>query len=168
MLCYVVLHRGGLVLWAAWNAAGTFEERDVSEWARDWLSGLLVSVEYDEDRELVLEQCTAATMQGSATIFSARGKTKCLFDLRFELEWSALVRVNSSKVEARVRARANVEAARESVVHTHPHATAQRPRTAHVAVASALMHMRWPPRVVGREHEGTLVCEADAPCVALP
>ena len=36
--------------------------------------------------------------QGSATIFTSRGKTKHLFELRFDVEWTASVRANASKL----------------------------------------------------------------------
>ena len=64
--------RSGGTNQSAWNSAGTFEERDVSEWARDRLAGMLSLIEYDEDRELVLEECEASSIEGSATIFTAR------------------------------------------------------------------------------------------------
>ena len=139
-----------------WNAAGTFEERDVSEWAADRLGGMVGLIEYDEDRELVIDECRAVsvevrrasrrcaapagdaprstcgqrqrcvgggrlplacvpaacynafptpphpcpdvTMQGTATIFTARGKTKNLFELRFDVEWTASIRSTASKL----------------------------------------------------------------------
>ena len=48
---------------SAWNAAGTFEERDVSEWAADRLGGMIGLIEFDEDRELVIEECRASSVE---------------------------------------------------------------------------------------------------------
>ena len=81
-----------------WNAAGTFEERDVSAWAKDRLGGMLALVECDDDRELVLEECACGTIEGTATAFTARGKSKCLFELSFEVLFTVTARVNAAKV----------------------------------------------------------------------
>ena len=80
---------------AAWNAAGTFEERDVSAWAADRLRSMLELLEAEES-DIVLEQCEAPNVQGTATIFAARGKTKSLFELQFEVQFKVLVRATGA------------------------------------------------------------------------
>lgn len=101
---------------SVWNAAGTFEERDVSVWAQERLASMLALLEYDDDRELILEECSCGAIEGSASFFTARGKTRTLFELRFELLWSATVRVNSSKLcEGVLRCEASNEGARPTL-----------------------------------------------------
>jgi hypothetical protein len=83
---------------SSWNSAGTFEERDVSAWAADRLGGMMSLLEYKDDRELIIDECVAKEMEGSATIFTARGKTKSLFEFRFLVAWKATARVNAQLV----------------------------------------------------------------------
>lgn len=70
---------------SAWNAAGTYEERDVSEWAVGELKRRLLA-------DVGTDACSVhavSEVEGSASIVSARGKTKRPFDLKFDLEWAA-------------------------------------------------------------------------------
>ena len=55
-------------------------------------------LEYDDDRELFIDECECASIEGTANAFTARGKTKSLFDLRFEVAFVATVRHDNSKL----------------------------------------------------------------------
>ena len=69
-----ILSRAG----SAWNAAGTYEERDVSEWAVGELKRRLLA-------DVGTDACSVhavSEVEGSASIVSARGKTKRPFDLK--------------------------------------------------------------------------------------
>ncbi|KAJ1625513.1 hypothetical protein T492DRAFT_1039291 [Pavlovales sp. CCMP2436] len=70
---------------SVWNAAGTYEEKDQTEWARGCLTELLgqVALELVEGGSV---RCTAAKgFQGDAGIHTVRGKKRFLFDLKFSV-----------------------------------------------------------------------------------
>jgi len=80
-----------------WNAAGTFEEKDVGRWARDRLDALVrergtfaVDVDVAGGRRRGEARVTRASKcEGEATIVVIRGKPKHGFDFEVELEWCA-------------------------------------------------------------------------------
>lgn len=68
---------------SAWNAAGTWEERDMSAWARSTLAVKLAGA-------LGTASCTAqldGEVEGSASIISMRGRVKRPFELKFCVKW---------------------------------------------------------------------------------
>ncbi|CCI48740.1 unnamed protein product [Albugo candida] len=69
---------------SAWNAAGTFEERNFMQWARQKLSDILSSVKFSEG---TIYGSVAAPLHltGDASICVIRGRKRYLFDFSFEL-----------------------------------------------------------------------------------
>jgi hypothetical protein len=77
---------------SAWNAAGTWEERDISSKAREALRGALVSAEplaAGAGRGLKVTKVTKC--DGSVTKIASRGKIKVGFELALAFEWELLV-----------------------------------------------------------------------------
>ena len=71
---------------SAWNAAGTFEEKDVSAWATADLSARFAAVSVDVSGGN-LRVTAVDGMEGSASIISNRGKVKRPFELACQLKW---------------------------------------------------------------------------------
>jgi len=67
---------------SAWNAAGTYEERDVSAWARARVEALLKGEEQEKAVELV-----SAAATGEAHVFFVRGRRRAAFELDVSLVW---------------------------------------------------------------------------------
>lgn len=63
-----------------WNAAGTWEERDMSSWAHSRLTALLAF-----NSGALAVSCTKVT--GDATLVFTRGKKRVGFDLAVQCEW---------------------------------------------------------------------------------
>jgi len=83
---------------SAWNYAGTFEERNMTEWATGRLQELLSEVRVPIPREGVgagveeggaFEVKKVTGLEGDASVTFVRGKKKYLFDFVFTLEWEA-------------------------------------------------------------------------------
>ncbi|BDA42286.1 hypothetical protein COCOBI_03-1730 [Coccomyxa sp. Obi] len=73
---------------SVWNQAGTFEERDVSGWAKDQLQLLLVGLEHrTPTATITLTEVKKTT--GEAHVWLVRGKKRAGFDLTFEAAWRA-------------------------------------------------------------------------------
>ena len=77
---------------SAWNAAGTFEERDVSAWAIAELRTRLLAITADiSDGEAAAPWRVRVSgvegADGTASIMSNRGKVKRFFELKLDLKW---------------------------------------------------------------------------------
>ncbi|KAM3577787.1 hypothetical protein VYU27_000330 [Nannochloropsis oceanica] len=81
---------------SAWNYAGTFEERNMTEWATGRLQELLSEVCFSVPREGVgagveeggrFDVKKVTGLEGDASVTFVRGKKKYLFDFVFTLEW---------------------------------------------------------------------------------
>lgn len=85
-----------------WNRAGTFEERDRSEWCKDALKRLLsgTSIEWgDKDADDLADGATTGAsgvrvtkvrdVEGDAAVCVISGSRRHIFDLSFVLEWEA-------------------------------------------------------------------------------
>lgn len=74
---------------SAWNASGTFEERDFSKWAATKIECLmeLVSVS-DPEGKATIKVTKANNVKGVASVCVVRGTKRYLFDFSFELVWS--------------------------------------------------------------------------------
>lgn len=85
---------------SAWNAAGTFEEKDVSSWAQGRVRALLLAVTCESGKSGVKlpgssssgsgscsVRITSCTVSGDCTVASSRGKTRYLYDLSAEMQW---------------------------------------------------------------------------------
>jgi tetratricopeptide (TPR) repeat protein len=69
---------------SAWNSAGTFEEKDKSEWAKERLKELLLAVTVDAGTISVTK---VEKVEGDASIISSRGKIRYVYDLSFEVNF---------------------------------------------------------------------------------
>lgn len=88
---------------SVWNAAGTYEEKDQTEWAKKCLADLLASA------SLELEgggsaRCTGVkVVQGDVGVHVVRGKKRYLFDLKldvpFEVELPGSEKLFSGEIE---------------------------------------------------------------------
>ena len=77
---------------SAWNAAGTFEQKDQTSWATDRLKTLLIgttAVSPSKNAEVSVVNVNSVT--GDAQIVSARGKRKHVCDFTIVLEWELKV-----------------------------------------------------------------------------
>jgi hypothetical protein len=75
---------------AAWNAAGTWEEKNKTKWATERLSGLLRSAEATCETTTV-RFTSVNSFDGDASITFVRGKKKFLFDFsNVQCEWEAV------------------------------------------------------------------------------
>ncbi len=73
---------------SAWNAAGTWEERDYTQWAKDKLSLLLLS----KDTAFASSSCSARVTKvnrvtGDASVTFSRGRKKFIYDFTLVVEW---------------------------------------------------------------------------------
>lgn len=77
---------------SAWNAAGTWEERTVTSWAKPRLEELLVGVEAPLPNGLgVVRTTKVKNLTGDASITMMRNKKKHLFDFSFAVDWSVML-----------------------------------------------------------------------------
>ena len=73
---------------AAWNSAGTWEERNVTAWARERARALFGAKAVVPAGELSLEVVgLQGSVEGDAAVARVRGKTKAIFELGFTLRW---------------------------------------------------------------------------------
>jgi len=86
---------------SAWNHAGTFEEKDMSAWAKERLTALLseakLGIEATGTGDSILtgaihlKVTSVKKCDGDAEIIVSRGKTRFLFDFDIKLEWEAVL-----------------------------------------------------------------------------
>ncbi len=73
---------------SAWNYAGTFEERNMTEWAKEKLKELLGGVSFViPNVGAVVEVVKVKDVEGDAAVTFVRGKKKYLFDFVFTLDF---------------------------------------------------------------------------------
>jgi len=72
---------------SAWNSGGTWEEKNLTAFAYERLSGLLSSVRCDLPGGTVLRCTRVRDVAGDCIAATARGKTKLIVDLSCELDW---------------------------------------------------------------------------------
>ena len=69
-----------------WNSAGTFEEKDVSEWAKSHLTKKLMDLKViNKDMNVFIEK--VRSVEGDASVIFTRGKFKFVYDLTIELDF---------------------------------------------------------------------------------
>ena len=77
---------------SAWNKAGTWEERDVTAWAKDVLKEQLEKVTYtlpaSSPAPSAVVKTTKAKVSGHASVAIVRGKKRFIYELSVELDWS--------------------------------------------------------------------------------
>lgn len=78
---------------SAWNAAGTFEERDLSNWVKDTLvPQLLIGVQSQPVSSTVVAKITEIeSCSGDAGQWIVRGSVRANFDLDIKVKWVAEV-----------------------------------------------------------------------------
>ncbi|KAH7476219.1 hypothetical protein PRIC1_000231 [Phytophthora ramorum] len=74
---------------SVWNAAGTWEERDKSEWARERLKHhILTAFSFeDEAQGLSIKATSIVRCDGEAKIVFSRGKKRCGYELSVKFAW---------------------------------------------------------------------------------
>lgn len=68
------------VIGSSWNAAGTFESRDLTPWAKERLCAVLTGVVVEQDGKRVKVVCSVGNITGDAEIVAMRGKRKHVCD----------------------------------------------------------------------------------------
>uniref|UniRef100_A0A7S0WTF0 Activator of Hsp90 ATPase AHSA1-like N-terminal domain-containing protein n=1 Tax=Chlamydomonas leiostraca TaxID=1034604 RepID=A0A7S0WTF0_9CHLO len=76
---------------SAWNAAGTFEERDWTGWARDRVKALVRGATASGAGGVQVEVTDVTDVTGHANAWIRRGKKTHGFDLQITLSWAATV-----------------------------------------------------------------------------
>eukprot|EP00039_Didymoeca_costata_P001597 m.53611 g.53611 ORF g.53611 m.53611 type:complete len:162 (+) comp10874_c0_seq2:121-606(+) len=74
---------------STWNKAGTWEERDCSQWAKDVLTTKLGAITCDHNEHTV-KVSSVKSVTGNANILHARGKNRIGLEISFELSWEAV------------------------------------------------------------------------------
>mmetsp|Transcript_43963 Transcript_43963/g.78527 ORF Transcript_43963/g.78527 Transcript_43963/m.78527 type:complete len:214 (-) Transcript_43963:292-933(-) len=87
------LHKSASGSGSLWNAAQTFEERDLTKWAKDAISSYLCEVKCEANGGEVKMQVTGVeSSEGDASVCVVRGKKRAGFDFKLKLKWSAQVK----------------------------------------------------------------------------
>ena len=77
---------------SAWNKAGTWEERDCTNWATDSLKEQLEKVVYtlpaSSPAPSGVVKTTKAKVSGHASVARVRGKKRFIYEMSVQLEWS--------------------------------------------------------------------------------
>lgn len=78
---------------SAWNKAGTWEERDVSKWAKETLEASLLSAEYtlpegSPDAGAKAAITKVDKLNGHASYATVRGKKRYIYEFSFCLHWN--------------------------------------------------------------------------------
>ncbi|CAH0483113.1 unnamed protein product [Peronospora belbahrii] len=76
---------------SVWNSAGTWEERDKSEWARARLKHhILTSFGFeDETLGLVIKATSIVHCNGDAKVVFSRGKKRCGYEMSVKFTWES-------------------------------------------------------------------------------
>ena len=77
---------------SAWNNAGTWEERDVSEWAKQSLTDLILQTSYTLPDSspapgAVAKVQKVSKLEGHASVAVVRGKTRFIYEYSCKLDW---------------------------------------------------------------------------------
>jgi tetratricopeptide (TPR) repeat protein len=80
---------------SAWNAAGTFEEKDMTKWATDKITELVKGVstvfEGTGDSSGIVEASNVSDFDGVASVSFIRGSRRFPFDFTFNVDWTASI-----------------------------------------------------------------------------
>ncbi|KAK8828901.1 hypothetical protein WA538_000904 [Blastocystis sp. DL] len=81
------IHPQGVTM-SAWNKAGTWEEHDMSKWAKERIPQIFKAAKFDQNGYTItftdVEKC-----DGQATYVFTKGKKKPGFDFNLKIKWSA-------------------------------------------------------------------------------
>ena len=96
---------------SAWNKAGTWEERDVTEWAKDTLKGLFkdlvvnhefVPIDEEDTNDAVacvrVKVTAVEKVDGVAQVVNVNRKVRHIYDMSMDLKWTVETDRNDSKV----------------------------------------------------------------------
>ena len=72
---------------SAWNKGGTYEEKNISEWAKNRLRDLLLSLSIEYNNDITIEVCGMRKLDGEAQVFVMRGTKRFMFEFNVVLEW---------------------------------------------------------------------------------
>jgi hypothetical protein len=72
---------------SVWNAAGTYEEKDQTEWAKKELATILSAIRLELDGGGSVRCVEATGFQGDAGIHVVRGRKRYLFDFKFDVKF---------------------------------------------------------------------------------
>ena len=76
---------------SAWNKAGTWEERDVTDWAAETLTASLLTATYEEagTKARISRVTKMADLHdgGHASVAAVRGKKRYIYEFGYKLEW---------------------------------------------------------------------------------
>jgi len=77
---------------SAWNTAGTWEERDVTSWAKESLEGALLRASYTLDESSPAPDAKATVTKvtkcdGNASFATVRGKKRYIYEFLVTFEW---------------------------------------------------------------------------------
>lgn len=76
---------------SAWNQAGTWEEKDISQWAKDTLKSLLLATKYvlpsSSPAPNGLITITKVKAKGHASVASVRGKKRYIYEYDLTVTW---------------------------------------------------------------------------------
>lgn len=77
---------------SAWNKAGTWEEKDVSSWAQDQLTAMLLLAEYKMPDSSPLPNSIAKItsvkkINGHASVATVRGKRRYIYEYSIDINW---------------------------------------------------------------------------------
>merc|ERR1712228_583352 len=76
---------------SSWNTGATMEQFDYSEWMKQRLEALLLSITFKNSQIRIVE---VTKVEGSATILLTRGKYRPGYDISFECKWKGYVDPN--------------------------------------------------------------------------
>ncbi|GAB9473092.1 Activator of 90 kda heat shock protein atpase 1 [Globisporangium polare] len=76
---------------SVWNSAGTWEEKDKSEWARERLKELVLSSFsfVDGAHKVSIKANSIVRCDGDAKVVFSRGKKRCGYDISLKFEWAS-------------------------------------------------------------------------------
>ena len=72
---------------SAWNKGGTYEEKNISDWAKNRLRDLLLSLSIEYNNDITIEVCSMRKLDGEAQVFVMRGTKRFMFEFNVVLEW---------------------------------------------------------------------------------
>jgi hypothetical protein len=88
---------------SAWNAAGTFEDRDLTNWVKDVVKDLLVGVQSSQpsSNNLIAKITEVESCSGDAGQWIVRGSVRANFDLDIKVKWVS--EVDGSEISGTAR-----------------------------------------------------------------
>ena len=75
---------------SAWNTAGTWEDKDKTSWAKKRLKQLMEDIVLIDDDGSSCQVTKLEKIEGDASIISARGKTRYVYDFGFEMKFTVI------------------------------------------------------------------------------